>query len=56
MLEINVLASSSKGNCYIISDGKNKLLIDPGIAIREIKQKGGFKIHEISACLISHEH
>jgi len=55
-LEIEILASSSKGNCYIIEHSKSKLMIECGIPINEIKKRGGFKVHEIQACLVSHEH
>lgn len=55
-MEINILASSSKGNCYIVDDGRTKIMIDCGIPIRQIKKGCGFKTHEISGCLISHEH
>jgi len=52
-MEIEVLASSSKGNCYIID---REIMIECGIPLKEIKKKWGFKVHEIQACLISHEH
>jgi len=52
-MEIKALASSSKGNCYIIG---HELMIECGIPLKEIKKKGGFKVHEIQACLVSHEH
>jgi hypothetical protein len=52
-MEIKTLASSSKGNCYIIG---RELMIECGIPLKEIKRKGGFKVHEIQACLVSHEH
>jgi phosphoribosyl 1,2-cyclic phosphodiesterase len=56
MIEIETLASGSTGNCYIVSDGKTKIMIECGITIKKIREKWGFKIHEISGCLISHEH
>jgi hypothetical protein len=52
-MEIKTLASSSKGNCYIIG---RELMIECGIPLKEIKRKGGFKVHEIQSCLVSHEH
>ena len=35
---INSFASSSKGNCYLISDGTTKLLIECGISIDKIRK------------------
>lgn len=56
LLDIKVLASGSKGNCYIIDDGSTKLMIECGIPISEIKKECGYKTHELAGCLISHEH
>jgi len=55
-MEINPLASSSSGNCYIVGDSGSKIMIDCGIPLREIRIKGDFKVHEIQGCLLSHEH
>ena len=55
-MEIKVLASSSQGNCYIVSDGKNKIMLECGIAMRNIRRGGDFCVHEVSGCLLSHEH
>ena len=53
-LEIQVLASSSSGNAYLIGDGKTKLLIECGIPWKEIQKKIDFILPD--ACLISHAH
>jgi len=50
------LASSSRGNCYIISDGDTSIMLECGISFRRIKQGLGFDLSAIRACLISHEH
>lgn len=55
-MEIKVLASGSKGNAYMVSDGNTKLLLECGIPIQQIKQGLGFRLSEIVGCLISHEH
>lgn len=51
---IDVLASSSSGNCYRISDGTTSLLLECGIPIKQIRKSIG--LSDISACLISHSH
>lgn len=56
LLDIKVLASSSAGNCYIVSDTQTSIMIECGVAINKIREGCGFKIHEIDACLVSHEH
>lgn len=55
-MEIQIIASSSQGNCYKISDGDTSLLIECGISYREIQKALNFKLSTISACLITHEH
>lgn len=56
MIEITALASSSKGNCYRITDGNTLLLLECGINYREIQKGFGFRMSEVAGCLITHEH
>ena len=53
-MQIQVLASSSEGNAYIVSDGITRLLIECGIPWKEIQQKTNFVPPD--ACLVSHSH
>lgn len=55
-LAIKVIASSSSGNCYLISDGTTTLLIECGTAIKRIKQGLNFRLQDVSGCLVTHEH
>ena len=50
------LASSSKGNAYIIDDSKTKLLLECGVTFKRLRELTEHKVSDISACLISHEH
>ena len=50
------MASSSRGNCYLISDGSTPLLLECGLRVSEIRQGLGFGLTDVSACLLSHEH
>lgn len=56
MISIKALASSSKGNCYHITDGKTPLLLEAGIRYKDIQKGIGFRMSDIAACLITHEH
>lgn len=56
MIEITTLASSSKGNCYRITDGSTQLLLEAGIPFKLIKQGLNFQTSSLSACLVSHSH
>lgn len=55
-MEIKVLASSSSGNCYRISDGHTALLLECGIPIKKIKEGLDFRLSEIDGCLVTHSH
>lgn len=56
MIKIKPIASGSKGNCYLIDDGKSSLLLDAGIPYLKIAEGTDYKVSEISGCLISHKH
>ncbi len=56
MIQIEVLASSSKGNCYHVTDGKTSLLLECGLPIKQIRQKLNYQLSDVSGCLITHEH
>ncbi|XQY90674.1 MBL fold metallo-hydrolase [Metabacillus sp. HB246100] len=56
MIEVTALASSSKGNCYSVTDGHTPLLLECGINYREIQKGLDFSMSEIAACLVTHEH
>jgi len=51
-----VLASGSSGNCYLIDDGRTRLLLEAGITFRELRQELEFGVSNLGGCLISHEH
>lgn len=56
MINIKVLASSSRGNCYYVTDGVTPLLLECGISWKEIQRGLDFQTSDIQGCLISHEH
>lgn len=50
------LASSSKGNAYVVSDGDTTLLLECGLTFKELQKRLGYQVSGITACLVSHEH
>jgi len=56
LIQINSLASSSRGNSHFITDGETSLLLDAGLTIKELRQRLNFGLSDISAALITHEH
>ena len=53
-MEIRSIASSSKGNCTVISSGDTNILIDCGISAKQIAKLSG--LDSFDAVFISHEH
>lgn len=56
-MQINVINSGSKGNCYLLSDESGEtLILDAGVKTNEIKKTMGFNFAPVSGVLITHEH
>lgn len=53
---IRSLASSSKGNAYLVSDGRSSLLLECGISIGKLMKLSEFSLANVAGCLLSHEH
>lgn len=56
MIEIAALASSSRGNAYLVSDGSSPLLLECGVRIQAIRRRTGYGMSSLAGCLLSHEH
>lgn len=56
MIEIQVIASSSNGNCYRLVSGQHQLLLEAGLPIQQIKKACGYQLGWLDGCLISHAH
>ena len=56
-MKLQVLGSSSKGNCYLLTanDGST-LIIEAGIAFLEIKRALAFNLSRVVGCVVSHRH
>lgn len=55
-MKIQVLGTGSSGNCYKVEIGKATLLLECGLPFKVIQKKLNFKVSEIDACLVTHEH
>ena len=55
-MKIEVLGTGSAGNCYKVEIGKATLLLECGLPFKVIQRKLGFKLSDIDACLVTHEH
>ena len=55
-MQLKVLGSSSKGNCYLLDNGKECLVIECGIPFKEVEKAVNFDIKRIKGAIVSHEH
>lgn len=55
-LTFRSLASSSKGNAYLVSSGETTLLLECGIPYKKLSERSGFQITRLSACFVTHDH
>ena len=55
-MRFETLASSSKGNAYLVHDGDTHLLLECGLTHKKLLPLIGFELSKITGCLITHEH
>ena len=55
-MELKCLGSSSKGNCYILENQKEALILECGIPFLEVKKALNFNISKVVGALVTHEH
>lgn len=55
-MKFQSLASSSHGNAYVVSDKDTRILLECGIAHKNLQKLSGFSLSEFAACLVTHEH
>lgn len=53
---LKVLGSSSSGNCYILDNGDEALIIEAGVRFIDVKKAIGFNFRKVVGCLITHAH
>lgn len=55
-MKMTILGSSSKGNCYVLQNDSEALIIEAGISLAEVKKALGWNIAKVKVCIISHQH
>lgn len=53
---LKVLGSSSRGNCYVLENEREALILEAGIKFSETKRALNYNITKVVGCLITHEH
>jgi len=55
-MNLQVLGSGSSGNCYILGNESEALIIEVGVNFKTVKEALGFDLSKVAGCLVSHEH
>lgn len=55
-MEIVVLGSSSKGNCYLLRNDKETLVIECGLPFVEVQKALSYDLKSVVGALVSHRH
>lgn len=55
-MKLHVIGTGSKGNAYLLTNGREALLLECGVNIQDIKKALEFDLRPVVACLLTHEH
>jgi len=56
-MQLTVLNSGSKGNCYLLTtDSGETLIIECGVKFSTVKQALNFELDKVAGCIYTHEH
>lgn len=55
-MKLKVINSGSIGNCYVLENENETLLIECGVSIKEIKEAINFNVGKVVGCLATHLH
>ena len=55
-MNLKVIGTGSKGNCYILENENEALIIECGVNVQSIKQALNFNVSKVCGCLVTNEH
>lgn len=55
-MKLHVLSSSSAGNCYLLENETEALVVEAGVSFSVVKKAIDFNIRKIVGCVLTHEH
>ncbi len=56
MIKVTVFGSGSSGNCYLLDNGTDQLMIETGLPLKKVAPQMDFNFSRLVGILISHEH
>ena len=55
-MNLSIISTGSQGNCYILSNEKEAIIIECGVNIKSIKKDLDFDLSKVVGCILTHEH
>lgn len=55
-MQLKVVGTGSKGNCYILENEQEALIIELGVRFEEVKKALNYNLSKVVGCIVSHEH
>ena len=55
-MQLKILGSSSKGNCYLLESSTEILIIEAGIKLSEVKKAIDYNLQKVVGCIVTHQH
>lgn len=55
-MKLTVINTGSSGNCYLLEENGEVLILDCGVSFADIKKALGFNLMKVSGCMITHVH
>lgn len=55
-MKLQALSSSSRGNCYVLQNDSEALIIEAGVQYLDIKRAVDFNLDKVAGCVVSHRH
>lgn len=55
-MNLHILGSSSRGNCYILENDTEALVIEAGVKASEVKKALGWRMQKVVGAVVTHRH
>ena len=55
-MKLTVIGTGSSGNCYVIQDEHEAIILEAGMSLAKVKQVLDFNVGKVAGCLITHSH
>lgn len=55
-MTLQIIATGSAGNCYLLRSSKETLIIESGVKVQVLKEALDFNLSSVVGCIVTHEH